>query len=280
MVGVKGQTHVVGGPSGKLRKIEETELPADCWDRRDEKEIRDLIILAYWPMLTRVVGRLRQGLPPHVRIEEEDLRSYGLIGMYKALDRYDPSVGAFDKFASNFVRGAVLDELRSSDWAPRSLRKRQKDMEKGRTELINDLGRKPTDEELADHLDCDVADLAETRRLVDRSHMRSLDEIRGEAEKDLYAVIPDTNGSPEQYVLGQHDSHEGDRSTLIMEKMAKYIADLPVQRQAVLVMCYYLNLRQSNVAAILGIPESRVSSLHLSAMAEFHDEMEALLLGA
>ena len=157
------------------------DLPANVWERRDEKEIRDLIILAYWPMLTRIVGRLRQHLPAHVRVEEDDLRSYGLIGLYKALDRYDPEVGPFDRYASNYVRGAVLDELRSLDWAPRSLRKRQKDLERARHVLLGALNREPSDEELAEELRWTVADIDTTRRQVDCAWPRSLDEIRGDS---------------------------------------------------------------------------------------------------
>jgi RNA polymerase sigma factor for flagellar operon FliA len=256
---------------------EPVELPPDAWERRNEKAIRDLIILAYWPMLTRIVGRMRQSLPQHVRVDEDDLRSYGLIGLYKALDRYDPMVGAFDKFASNFVRGAVLDELRTIDWAPRSLRKRQKDMDKGRAVLIGKLNREPTVEELAEELRWTVADISTTKRQVDCAWPRSLDEIRGEAEKDLYAVIADAQGGPEQHALGVHDSHENDRSTLVTERMAFYIREMPPQKKAVVVMCYYLDMRQTDVARALGIPESRVSSLHLSVMEEIHARLEDLL---
>ena len=262
------------GAGGANRAI---ELPEDTWARRDEKDIRDLIILAYWPMLTRIVGRLRQGLPPHVRVDEDDLRSYGLIGLYKALDRYDPEVGPFDKFASNFVRGAVLDELRTLDWAPRSLRKRQKDMEKARLELQKNLNREPSDEELAVVLKWTVSDIDTTRRQVDCAWPRSLDEIRGEAEKDLYAVVADAHGTVEQIALGQHDSHENDRSTILTEKMALYIDDMPPQKRAVVILCYYLDMRQSDVARVLGIPESRVSNLHLSVMEEIHAKLEEML---
>lgn len=253
------------------------DLPPDTWERRGEKVVRDLIILAHWPMLTRIVGRLRQNLPPHVRVEEDDLRSYGLIGLYKALDRYDPDVGPFDKFASNFVRGAVLDELRSIDWAPRSLRKRQKDMERARQSLVRTLNREPSDEELAEELRWTVTDIGNTRRQVDCAWPRSLDEIRGEAEKDLYAVVADAHGGTEQHALGVHDSHENDRSTILTEKMALYIHQMPPQKRAVVILCYYLDLRQSDVARVLGIPESRVSHLHLSVMEEIHSRLEELL---
>lgn len=257
--------------------IEDSELPDDVWDRRDEKGARDQIILAYWPMLTRIVGRLRQGLPSHVRVEEDDLRSYGLAGLYKALDRYDQTVGPFDKFASNFVRGAVLDELRSLDWAPRSLRKRQKDMEKARQVLVRSLNREPSDDELADELCWTLLEISNTRKQVDCAWLRSLDEIRGEAEKDLYAVVADAHGGPEQHVLGVHDSHENDRSTLLTHRMALHINEMPPQKRAVVVLCYYLEMRQSDVARVLGIPESRVSNIHLSVMEEIHTRLEELL---
>jgi RNA polymerase sigma factor for flagellar operon FliA len=259
-------------------EVSEDDLPADAWDRRQEKEVRDLIILAYWPMLTRIVGRMRQGLPRHVRIEEDDLRSYGLIGLYKALDRYDPEVGPFDKFASNFVRGAVLDELRTLDWAPRSLRKKQSDIKKAHQTLLIRLNRTPSDLELAVELGWEVEDLDDVRQSVDNAWLRSLDEIRGEAEKDLYAVVANPQGGPEQHTLGVHDSHANDRSTLLTEKMAQYIREMPPQKRCVVTLCYYLEYRQSDVARVLGIPESRVSNLHLSVMEEMHDRVTGLLL--
>lgn len=254
------------------------DLPEDAWKRRDDPEIREIIVLAYWPMLKRIVGRLRQGLPPHIRVEEDDLRSFGVMGLYKAMDRYDPTLGhSFDKFASNFVRGAVLDELRAQDWAPRSLRKRQKDMEKARQKLSAELGREPLDDELAEELRWTTHDISHTRKQIDASWPRSLDELRGEAEKDLYAVVADAQGTPEHYVLGSHDSHENDRSTILTEKMALHINEMPPQKRAVVVLCYFLEMKQSDVAKVLGIPESRVSNLHLSVMEDIHSRLEHLL---
>ena len=176
--------------------------------------------MAYWPMLTRVVGRIRQSLPPHVRVEEDDLRSYGLMGLYKALDTYEPGRGAFDKFASNHVRGKVLDELRKMDWAPRSLRKRQKDLEKAKSDLRVEYCREPTDDELAERLRWTTEDINQTRKQIDTAWPRSLDEIRGEADRDLYSIIADTQGNPETYSLGAHDSQENDRSTLLTDQMS------------------------------------------------------------
>lgn len=254
-------------------------LPEGAWERRDEPEIREAIIMAYWPMLTRVVGRLRQGLPPHVRIEEDDLRAYGVIGLYRALDRFDPSLGhPFDKFASNFVRGAVLDELRSQDWAPRSLRKRQKDLARAMQTVSRDLGRVPEDFELAEELGWTTHDVRTTRRQVDTAWPRSLDEIRHTArETDFYAVVASAQGTPEEAVVGSMDSHENDRSTLLVSAVAEFIAKMSPRKKVVLVLCYYLDLRQADVAKVLGVPEAKVSELHQSVMEDIYARLTHLL---
>jgi len=253
-------------------------LPEGIWERRDDKEVRDLIILTYWPMLTRVVGRIRQSLPPHVRVDEDDLRSYGLIGMYKALERFNPSLGfAFDKFASNFVRGAVLDELRSQDWAPRSLRKRQKEMDRATHTLAQQLKRTPTVDEIAEFLRWTVSDVSSTREQISTAWPRSLDELRGEAQRDLYSLVADAQGQIEKHVLTAEESPENDRSLLLNDKMSEYLYRLSPQKLAVVVLRYYLDLKQAEVARILGITETRVSTVHKEVMEEIHVRLEELL---
>lgn len=255
------------------------EIPENAWARRDEQEVRELIVLATWPMLTRVVGRIRQGLPPHVRVEEGDLRTYGLIELYKAIDRFDPSLGhEFNKYASNAVRRGVLDALRALDWAPRALRKRQKDMTKAETVLQRKLQRKPTDSELAEELKWTTYDISVTRRQVDVAWPRSLDEIRFTTEMDMYAIVADAQGTPEDTYLAAHESHENDRSSLLIEKTCTFIEDMPPQRRMVAILRYFLKLKQSEVAEVLGITEARVSSIHRSVMDEIHDMLENLLV--
>lgn len=252
------------------------DLPDDAWYRRDEAEVRELIVLSYWPMLCRVVGRLRQGLPHHV--EEDDLRAYALMGLYKAIDRFDPEAGTpFDKFSTNHVRGSVIDALRNLDWAPRSLRKRQKDLDTAFRDLSRSLNRTPSDEELAEVLRWTTNDVTKTRQEVDCAWPRSLDEIRGTAEKDLYAVVADAQGNVEEHVIASVDPPENDRSAILTEKMALYINNMASQKRAVAIFCYYLNMKQAEVARVLGIPESRVSNLHLKLMDEIHEKLEELL---
>lgn len=255
-----------------------SDLPLDVWERRDEPDIRDLIVLSNWPLLTRIVGRLRQGLPPHVRVDEDDLRSYGLIGLYKALDRYDPTLGhPFDKFASGIIWGAVHDALREQDWAPRSLRKRQKDLESAKRKLARELGRPAVDEELAEELKWTTHDVVTTRHQVDASWPRSLDEIRGEADRDMYAVIADAQGSTEEVALRSTESHENDRSMLLTDKVASYIGSMDAQKRAVVVFCYYLEKSHADTAALLGLPEQKVKEIHKTVLDDVHRQLENLL---
>lgn len=261
-----------------LENLDVPDLPEDAWLRREDPQIRELIVLAHWPMLTRVVGGIRRNLPTHVRVEEGDLRSYGLIGLYTAIDKFDADKGfEFSKYASSRIYGAVMDALRATDWAPRALRKRQKDMEKAALKLRRELRRDPTDPELAEALKWTTADITTTRWQVDIAFPRSLDEIRREADKDLYAVVADQSGSPEALALEAMDSHENDRSAILTDRMASFIEAMGPQKRAVAVFCYYLGMKQAEVASVLGVPESRVSNLHLSIMDDIHSRLTHLL---
>src|SRR5579884_3855633 len=111
-----------------------------------DKALRDRLIVTYAPLVKYVAGRLGSGLPAHV--EEADLVSYGLLG---AIERYEPDRDIkFETYAMSRIRGAILDELRSLDWVPRSVRARAREIERAITALEAKLGRAPTDEEISE----------------------------------------------------------------------------------------------------------------------------------
>ena len=100
----------------------------------DDKALRDRLILTYAPLVKYVAGRLGSGLPAHV--EEEDLVSYGLLGLIGAIERYDPDRDVkFETYAIARIKGAIIDELRSLDWVPRSVRARAREIERAMTAL-------------------------------------------------------------------------------------------------------------------------------------------------
>src|SRR5207248_8864538 len=110
--------------------------------------IRDRLIVTYAPLVKYVAGRLGSGLPAHV--DDEDLVSYGLLGLIGAIERYDPERDVkFETYAIARIRGAIIDELRALDWVPRSVRSQARDIERAIGELDAKLGRVPTDEDVA-----------------------------------------------------------------------------------------------------------------------------------
>ncbi len=112
--------------------------------RTGDQKIRDRLILTYAPLVKYVAGRLGSGLPAHV--DEGDLVSYGLLGLIGAIERYDPSRDVkFETYAMARIKGQIIDELRSMDWVPRSVRARARHIERAIGELEARLGRAPTD---------------------------------------------------------------------------------------------------------------------------------------
>jgi RNA polymerase sigma factor for flagellar operon FliA len=248
------------------------ELPDDAWARRNEPEMHDVIVMSHWYLVRLVAGKMRQTMPDY--IDEEDLRQYGVLGLMRAIKHFDPAKEiAFSKYATNAIRGVILDELRSLDWAPRSLRKRQRDLAKSEQRLKQEQGRTPTEGELADDLGWTEADVQTTRRQVEASLPKSLDELRGAREQDLYSTVP-TSDDTEEQVIG--DPHE-DRSNALTQSVSEFIDGLAEKERSVVVMAYYLGLTPDEIARVLGVEESLVKSLKDEIEQRILSRLEALL---
>src|ERR671922_1905245 len=121
---------------------------------------RERLVVAYSPLVKYVSGRMASGLPPHV--EEADLISYGLVGLISAIERFAPSREIkFETYAIMRIKGAIIDELRSLDWVPRSVRARAREVERAHAKLENQLHRTPTDDEMARELNVSVEEFQE-----------------------------------------------------------------------------------------------------------------------
>src|SRR5438309_5624717 len=122
-----------------------------------DQQLRDRLILTYAPLVKFVAGRVGASLPSHV--DEQDLVSYGLLGLIGAIERFDPDREIkFETFAMARIRGAIIDELRSLDWVPRSVRAKAREIEGAQVKLERQLGRAPSDEEVANALDMSMND--------------------------------------------------------------------------------------------------------------------------
>jgi RNA polymerase sigma factor FliA len=231
--------------------------------RSQDKGIRDRLILTYAPLVKYVAGRVGSGLPAHV--DEEDLVSYGLLGLMGAIDRFDPSRDIkFETFAIARIKGAIIDELRSLDWVPRSVRSRARDIERAMADLERTLHRAPTDEEIADKLGITEEELDESLTDISRSSIAALDELwtisgasGGGDQVALIDTIEDTSGPDPQGALAQ---------TELREALGEAIARLPEREKLVVTLYYYEELTLREIGEVLGVTESRVSQLHTKAI--------------
>ncbi|MBK9775246.1 MAG: FliA/WhiG family RNA polymerase sigma factor [bacterium] len=226
----------------------------NCQDAR-----RDLVDL-HARIVKYVAGRMAIGLPHYV--EFNDLISAGLLGLLQAIDNFDPERGIkFETYAIPRIRGAILDELRSQDWFPRSLRRKAKMLEEAYGTLEVQLGRPATDAEVAKRLSIDISEL---------------DGMLGEvAVATIVSLDADTSGddSENSTSLGDYlaDSRTEDIEKVIARQEMKELigsrmAELPEKEQLVLVLYYYEELTLKEIGEILDVTESRVCQIHTRAI--------------
>ena len=227
-----------------------------------DQAVRDRLILTYAPLVKYVAGRLGSGLPAHV--EENDLVSYGLLGLIGAIERFDPDRDIkFETYAIARIKGSILDELRAMDWVPRSVRARARDIERAIADLERKLMRAPSDEEISEKLGITQDELDGSLTEISRSSIGALDElwtVSGSSGGDTVALIDtiaDTEGPEPQSALAK---------TELKETIGEAIARLPEREKLVVTLYYYEELTLREIGEVLGVTESRVSQLHTKAI--------------
>jgi RNA polymerase sigma factor for flagellar operon FliA len=228
-----------------------------------DERARERLVVAYSPLVKFIAGRMASGLPSHV--EESDLISYGLLGLIGAIERFDLEREIkFETFAVARVKGAIIDELRSLDWVPRSVRARARDVEKAHTELEARLQRSPTDEEMAERLEMTVDEFQDALLEIANSSVLALD--------DLWTFADPEGGGGQISVLdtiqdpGAVDPHSEAMAGELKDRLADSIEGLPERERLVIALYYYENLTLREIGEVLGVTESRVSQLHTKAV--------------
>jgi RNA polymerase sigma factor FliA len=217
-------------------------------------------VVAYSPLVKYVAGRMGSGLPAHV--EESDLISYGLGGLISAIERFDLTREIkFETYAITRIRGAIIDELRTLDWVPRSVRARARQFERVNTKLESKLQRAPTDEEMAEALHLGIDEFQNAITQISNSSIVALDEMwtvsSGGEPLSLIDTIGDTRPSNPAELLDV---------TELRETLADAIARLPEREKIVVALYYYDGLTLREIGEVLGVTESRVSQLHTKAI--------------
>ncbi len=236
----------------------------DLWRRykgSGDERARERLVVAYSPLVKYVSGRMASGLPAHV--EESDLISYGLVGLINAIERFDLDREIkFETYAITRIKGAIIDELRTLDWVPRSVRTRAREIERANTKLEHRLHRAPTDEEMAGELGVSVDEFQEALLQISTSTVAALDELwtMSDASGDQISLL-DTLQDPD----APDPAHLVDAAEL-KDRVADAIARLPEREKLVIALYYYENLTLREIGEVLGVTESRVSQMHTKAV--------------
>jgi len=222
-------------------------------------ELREQIILQYAPLVKYVMGRLAISLP--AVLDYEDILSFGTIGLIEAVERFDYEKGVkFETYAISRIRGAIIDALRSLDRLPRSVRQKAKDADKALVDLTHDLGRDPSDEEVAEAMGLKIE--AYRKHLVDASWITvSLDTMgtSHDGEEDSGGALGIADPDEENFDAGLEQQE-------LIGELAGAIRELPEREQLILSLYYKEELTMREVSKVLEISESRVCQLHARAL--------------
>jgi RNA polymerase sigma factor for flagellar operon FliA len=245
----------------------------DLWRRykaNGDEKARERLVVAYSPLVKYVAGRMASGLPAHV--EEADLISYGLVGLISAIGRFEPERDIkFETYAITRIKGAIIDELRSLDWVPRSVRAKAREIEKANSKLEHKLQRAPSDEEMATALEVTVQEFQESLLQISNSTVAALDELWtvSDASGDQVSLL-DTLQDPDAL-----DPAQVMDATDMKDRVADAISRLPEREKLVVALYYYENLTLREIGEVLGVTESRVSQLHTKAVLRLRSRLQA-----
>jgi RNA polymerase sigma factor for flagellar operon FliA len=219
-------------------------------------QVRNRLVMTYAPLVKYIVFKKVRELP--ARCEVEDFISCGLEALIASIDRYDPEKGAtLEQFAWTRIHGAVLDELRRQDWAPRSLRRWERDIHRSREQFTGIHGRRPSRAELADSLAISVDELRRREDDIAVSDVTSLNTLVISDDETTVERI-DTLAGGEVDADPEHSALTSDAK----DKFRRAFETLPRRQREIAVLLYVKNLTLREIGDILGVSESRVCQIH------------------
>jgi RNA polymerase sigma factor for flagellar operon FliA len=231
-------------------------------------EKREELIVSTLPLIKHIAHKVMMRLPATIDIH--DLINAGVLGLLDAVDKFEPERGVkFKTYAEVRIRGTILDSLRDLDWAPRSLRKKSKDLERVYTELGQKLGRPATDEEASAALGGNLEDF---HALVDQLHGLTVGSFESTAETDEKGegkinYCPD-DGTNDPYIR-----FETNELTTILSEAIDSLAE---RDRLVLSLYYYEEFTMKEIGTLLGVNESRVSQIHTKATIRLRAKLNKL----
>ncbi|MBI3793786.1 MAG: FliA/WhiG family RNA polymerase sigma factor [Nitrospinae bacterium] len=233
----------------------------------------DKLIIEYAPLIKFIAQRIAVRLPPH--IELDDLTSAGVMGLIDSIKKFDPTKDTqFKTYAEIRIRGAILDELRSLDWVPRSVRQKATELSQAYTSVEQKLGRAASDEDVAKEMGVPIEELHKTIGNVRSAPILSFEELGGTGKdgekRDIMNILA---GSPDS------DPQMLARINEVREIIGGAIDELPEKERLLVSLYYYEELTMKEIGEVLGITESRVSQLHTRVVVRLRGKLLKFIHG-
>jgi RNA polymerase sigma factor for flagellar operon FliA len=245
------------------------------WERykaEADPKARERLILQYSPLVKYVAGRVSVGLP--ATIEHADLTSYGMFGLIDAIEKFDITRGLkFETYAISRIKGAIIDELRSIDWIPRSVRSKARNVERALTKLETSLRRTPTEAELAAELDVGINELRTMLAQVSLTSIVALDESFSGEESDRQSLV-DTLQDPKA-----EDPEASYEAVELKALLAESINRMTEREKTVIVLYYFEGMTLAQIGEVLGVTESRICQMHTKAVLGLRAKMSERATG-
>ncbi|MGQ9687605.1 MAG: FliA/WhiG family RNA polymerase sigma factor [Desulfobaccales bacterium] len=249
----------------KKQALASAQVPTfqEAWPAQVDSAWQEQMVVQYAPLIKYIASRLALRLPSHISLD--DLISSGIIGLIDAIRKFDPTKNiSFKTYAEFRIKGAILDELRSLDWIPRSVRKKSHVLEKTYSELEKNLGRPAEPEEVCEALGLE---LEEFYQLLDETKSVSLVDLEGVWKAIRKGVDLQDNDLPEILLDEKvRDPFLALHFSELQDILVKAIDALPDKEKLLISLYYYEELTMKEIGQIMGYTESRISQLHTQAM--------------
>ncbi|HHV97753.1 MAG TPA: FliA/WhiG family RNA polymerase sigma factor [Clostridiaceae bacterium] len=246
-----------------MTTLEEQSRLWKIYAETKDPKIREKLILEYLHLVKYIAGRMNIYFASN--IEYDDLVSFGVIGLIDAIDKFDINKGVkFETYASLRIRGAIIDSVRELDWIPRTLRQKNKELERIYSELEMENGRAPTDEEVAARMNLSVEEYNKLLSQVNLGTLVSLEEFIEQNIRIEKDITSDNSKDSPEYNLEQLE---------LRDILGESIDKLPEKEKLVVSLYYYEELTLKEISLIMKVSESRVSQLHTKAIMRLKDRL-------
>lgn len=252
----------------KVARISDEEL-AELWKTyladKNNKTVRDKLIVQYIYLTRYVIGRIKVNLPPS--FSYEDIASYGVEGLIDAVEKYSPERGAkFETYALMRIRGSIIDKIRANDWLPRTIRKKIKEVKDTISELKIELNRMPTSAEVGAKLGIEKEKVDEI--LAQDTSIDSLYDKKnlGDESVEIIDTIEDVKSERPEEAAEKKDAKK---------ELEKALKRLPERERMLLVFYYHENMTLKEIGEAINVSESRVCQLHAQAIMKLRNILSA-----